>query len=55
MCTTKRKFFNDRSLCRRDFLGASLGTLASTPLAPLSMLQLATSLSASLTKEHATA
>jgi carbonic anhydrase len=52
MRNSKGKSFNDRSRCRRDFLGASIGTLAITPLAPLSMLQLGTSLSASLTKEQ---
>jgi carbonic anhydrase len=52
MHTTKGGFFNDRSLRRRDFLRASVGTLAGSRLAPLSMFQLATSLSASLTKEQ---
>ena len=52
MRTTKGGFFNDRSLCRRDFLGDSLGTLAVSPLALFPIFQLSTSLSASLTKEE---
>jgi carbonic anhydrase len=52
MRSAKRKFFNNQSLCRRDFLGASLGTLAITPLVPSSMFQFAASLAGSLTKEQ---
>jgi len=52
MRTSKGGFFNERSLWRRDFLGVSLGTLAISPLTPLSILQLSTSLSGSLTKEQ---
>jgi carbonic anhydrase len=52
MRSTKRKFFNNQSVCRRDFLSASLGTLAITPFVPSSMFQLAASLSGSLTKEQ---
>jgi carbonic anhydrase len=50
MRTAKYEFFNNRPVCRRDFLGASLGTLAVTPFARLSFAQLAASLSESLTK-----
>ena len=39
-------------LRRRDFLGTSLGTYAVAPFAGLSLVQLATSLSGSLTKEQ---
>ena len=39
-------------LGRREFLGATLGTCAATPFSILSSIQLATSLSGSLTKEQ---
>ena len=39
-------------LCRRDFLGASLGACAIAPLGRLTFVQLAASLSESLTKEQ---
>jgi carbonic anhydrase len=52
MRTANDESFSNRSFYRRDFLGASLGTLAVSPFAPFSMFQLATSLSASLTKEQ---
>ena len=32
MRTTKGGFFSDESLCRRDFLSASVGTLAVSPV-----------------------
>jgi carbonic anhydrase len=52
MRTADDEFFSNRSFYRRDFLGGSLRTLVVSPLSPLSMFQLATSLSASLTKEQ---
>lgn len=52
MRATNAKTPNFQSLRRRDFLGAALGTCAITPLARLSLLQLATSRSGSLTKEQ---
>ena len=51
MPSANGKLFDNRSLCRRGFLGASFGTLAITPF-PSSMSQLAASLSGSLTKEQ---
>jgi carbonic anhydrase len=52
MSTTNGNFLGGGHLDRRDFLGASLGTCAVTPFGRLSLLQLATSLSSSLTKEE---
>ena len=52
MRSSKFEFFNKRSLHRRDFLGASFGTLAIASFVPSSMFQLAASLSGSLTKEQ---
>ena len=46
------KPFGSQYLGRRDFLGASLGTCVTAPFASLSLMQLATSLSGSLTKEQ---
>jgi carbonic anhydrase len=46
-----QKYVDDRSLGRRGFLSATLGTCAIAPMATLS-LQLATSLGGSLTKEQ---
>ena len=46
------KPFGSQYLGRRDFLGASLGTCVTAPFARLSLVQLATSLSGSLTKEQ---
>lgn len=43
---------DSQSLGRRDFLGRTLGMCAAVPLARLSLLQLATSRTASLTKER---
>lgn len=43
---------DSQSLGRRDFLGTTLGMCAVAPLARLSLVQLATSLSGSLTKER---
>src|SRR6516164_743569 len=50
--STNGNSFRNLYLGRRDFLGASLGTCATTPFARLSFAQLATSLSGSLTKEQ---
>src|SRR5215471_17086468 len=52
MKTTNGKSFRSQYLGRRDFLRASLGTCAITPFARLSLVQLATSRSGSLTKEQ---
>ena len=52
MRTMNRKFFASQYLNRRHFLRASLGTCAATPFARLSSVQLATSLSGSLTQEQ---
>jgi carbonic anhydrase len=52
MRTTNGKFLGDGHLDRRDFLGASLGACAVTPFDRLSFVQLAASLSRSLTKEE---
>jgi carbonic anhydrase len=50
--TTNGKSFGSQYLCRRDFLGASLGAYAIAPFGRLSLVQLATGLSGSLTKEQ---
>ena len=52
MRTTNGKLIESQHLGRRDFLGASLGTCAITPFARLSLIQLATSRSGSLTREQ---
>ena len=52
MRTTNGQSFGSQYLCRRDFLGASLGACTITPFALLSFVQRATSLSGSLTKEQ---
>ena len=52
MRATKGRSLESQQLCRRDFLGASLGACAITPFARLSFVQLTTSLSGSLTKEQ---
>src|SRR6516225_752793 len=52
MITMNGKSFGSQYPSRRDFLGTSLGTCAITPFAHLSLVQLATSLSGSLTKEQ---
>ena len=52
MTTTKGKFLGGGHLDRRGFLGASLGACAVTPFGRVSLLQLAASLSRSLTKEE---
>ena len=49
--TTNGKSFGIQYVGRRDFLG-SLGTCAMTPFSHLSLVQLAASLSGSLTKEQ---
>jgi len=50
--TMNGKSLRSQHTGRREFLGASLGTCAATPFARLSLMQLATSLSGSLTKEQ---
>jgi len=52
MSTTNNKTLNSQSLGRRTFLGAALGTCVGTPLARLSLVQLAANRSGSLTKER---
>ena len=52
MTITNGKSLPSMCLCRRDFLNASLGACAITSFARLSLVQLATSLSGSLTKEQ---
>jgi len=52
MRTRKGDLVRSQQLGRRDFLGVSLGTCALTPFARLSLAQLATSRSGSLTKEQ---
>lgn len=52
MRTANAKTPDCQSLRRRDFLGATLGGCAITPLVRLSFVQLATSRSGSLTKEQ---
>jgi len=52
MRTPNGKCLASQYLRRRDFLGTSLGTCAVTPFAGLSLFQLATSLSGSLTKQQ---
>jgi carbonic anhydrase len=52
MRTTNGKSLGSQYLCRRDFLGTSLGTCAITPFGRLSLDQLAASLGESLTKEQ---
>ena len=52
MRITNGKLIESQHLGRRDFLGASLGTCAITPFARLSLVQLATSRSGSLTREQ---
>jgi len=50
--TTNDKSSGSQYLCRRDFLGASLGACAIAPFTRVALVQLATSLSGSLTKEQ---
>jgi carbonic anhydrase len=52
MSKTNGKSLGSGYLRRRDFLGASLGACTVTPFGHVSLLQLATSLSGSLTKEE---
>lgn len=52
MSRTNGKSLGSPFLCRRDFLGASLGACAITPFARFSFVQFAASLSGSLTKEQ---
>lgn len=52
MRTMNKRSPDTHSLGRRSFLSAALGTCAITPLARLSMMQLGTSRSGSLTKEQ---
>jgi len=52
MRRTNDKSFGSQYLWRRDFLGTWLGACAIAPLSRLSFVQLATSLSGSLTKEQ---
>jgi carbonic anhydrase len=52
MRTTNGKSLASKYLYRRDFLSAALGPCVISPFARLSLVQLATSLSGSLTKEQ---